>query len=152
MNAFRGIYRIWATILTAAVVLQIFFAGYGAFDTADKVSNSGATVDEKSLEDSFGLHIGFGYLIFLGTLVFLLISFGTRDRKRIYRSLGVVGLLVLQILLAWFGGGVPYVFGGLHPLNAFVILGFLASITYREWKAAPAESPKAVPAPAAPPA
>ena len=149
MNAFRGIYRIWATILTAAVVLQIFFAGYGAFDTADKVSNG--TVDENSFEDSFGAHIGFGYLIFLGSLVFLLISFGTRDRRRIYRALGVVGLLVLQILLAWTGGAVPYVFGGLHPLNAFVILGFLGSITYREWKGR-AKTVEAEPATAAPPA
>jgi len=90
MNAFRGIYRIWATILTAAVVVQIFFAGYGAFDTVDKVSSNGATVDEDSLETSFGAHIGLGYFIFLGTLVFLLISFGTRDRRRIYRALGVV--------------------------------------------------------------
>jgi hypothetical protein len=150
MSAFRAIYRIWVTILTAAVVLQIFFAGAGAFDTADKVASEGGVVDEKSLEDSFGAHIGLGYLIFLGTLVLLLVSFGTRDRKRIYRSLGVVGLLVLQILLAWFGEGVPWVFGGLHPLNAFVILGFLASITYREWKtkeevteAAPATAPPA---------
>jgi hypothetical protein len=134
MNAFRGIYRIWATILTAAVVLQIFFAGYGAFDVADKVSSTGGVVDEDSFEDAFGAHIGLGYLIFLGTLVFLLISLGTRDRRRIYRALGVVGLLVLQILLAWTGGALPYVFGGLHPLNAFVILGFLGSITYREWK------------------
>jgi hypothetical protein len=150
MNAFRGIYRIWVTILTAAVVLQIFFAGYGAFDTADKVSNG--TVDEDSFESSFGAHIGLGYLILLGSLVLLLISFGTRDRKRIYRSLGVVGLLVLQILLAWTGGAVPYVFGGLHPLNAFVILGFLASITYREWKGARAMSPETVPVTATPPA
>jgi heme A synthase len=148
MNAFRGIYKVWATILTAAVVLQIFFAGYGAFDTADKVSNG--TVDEDSFENSFGAHIGFGYLIFLGTLVFLLISFGTRDRKRIYRALGVVGLLVLQILLAWTGGGAPYIFGGLHPLNAFLILGFLASITYREWKGARVEAPEAAPATAPP--
>ena len=151
MNAFRGIYRIWATILTAAVVVQIFFAGYGAFDTVDKVSSNGATVDEDSLETSFGAHIGLGYFIFLGTLVFLLISFGTRDRRRIYRALGVVGLVVLQILLAWFGEGVPYVFGGLHPLNAFVILGFLGLITYREWKgrAATAEAEPATATPAA---
>ena len=149
MNAFRGIYRIWATILTAAVVVQIFFAGYGAFDTVDKVSSNGATVDEDSLETSFGVHIGLGYFIFLGTLVFLLISFGTRDRRRIYRALGVVGLVVLQILLAWFGEGVPYVFGGLHPLNAFVILGFLGLITYREWKGR-AETVEAEPATATP--
>jgi hypothetical protein len=149
MSAFRAIYRVWVTILTAAVVLQIFFAGAGAFDTADKVSSEGAVVDETSLEDSFGAHIGLGYLIFLGTLVLLLVSFGTRDRKRIYRSLGVVGLVVLQILLAWFGEGVPWVFGGLHPLNAFVILGFLASLTYREWKAKE-EVAEVAPAPAPP--
>ena len=149
MNAFRGIYRIWITILNVAIVVQIFFAGYGAFDTANKVSDSG-TVDEKSFEDSFGAHIGLGYLIFLGTLVLLLVSFGTRDRKRIFRSLGVVGLLVVQILLAWTGGAVPYLFGGLHPINAFIILGFLGSITYREWKTRGAETPEAAAAPATP--
>ena len=150
MSAFRAIYRIWVTILTAAVVLQIFFAGAGAFDTADKVSSEGAVVDESSFEDSFGAHIGLGYLIFLGTLVLLLVSFGTRDRKRIFRSLGAVGLLVVQILLAWTGSAVPYFFGGLHPVNAFIILGFLGSITYREWKARKVEAPEATPAPATP--
>ena len=152
MNAFRAIYRVWVTILTAAVVLQIFFAGYGAFDTADKVSSEGATVDEESLESSFGAHIGLGYLIFLGTLVLLLLSFGARGRQRILRSLAVVGLVVAQILLAWFGEPVPYVFGGLHPLNAFIILAFLGSITYREWKYREVEAPEAAPATAMPPA
>ena len=146
MSVFRTIYRFWVLILTAAVVVQIFFAGYGAFDTADKVD--GGTVTDESFEDSFGPHIGFGYLIFLGTLVLLLISFGARGRRRILQSLAVVGLLIVQILLAWFGGSVPYVFGGLHPLNAFIILGFLGSITYREWKVerhAAAEPAVAVP-------
>ena len=82
--------------------------------------------------------------------MFLLISFGTRDRRRIYRALGVVGLLVLQILLAWTGSDAPYIFGGLHPLNAFLILGFLASITYREWKGRGVESTEAAPATATP--
>jgi hypothetical protein len=150
MNAFRAIYKFWVTILVVAVALQIFFAGYGAFDTADKLSSEGSTVNEKSFEDSFGPHIGFGYLIFLGTLVLLLISFGTRDRRRILRSLGLVGLLILQILLAWTGANVPYVMGGLHPLNAFVILGFAGSIAYREWKGGHMDA--AEPVPAAPPA
>jgi hypothetical protein len=150
MNAFRAIYRVWVAILTAAVVVQIFFAGYGAFDTADKVD--GGTVDENSFEDSFGAHIGLGYLIFFGSLVLLLLSFGARGRQRILRSLGVVGLLVVQILLAWTGGAVPYVFGGLHPLNAFIILGFLGSITYREWKFKEVEVTEPAPATAVPPA
>jgi hypothetical protein len=132
MKVFQTLYKFWASILTVAVVLQIFLAGYGAFDTADKVD--GGTVNEDSFEDSFGPHIGLGYLIFLGTIVLLLLSFGARGRQRILRSLGLVGLLIVQILLAWTGGSVPYVFGGLHPLNAFIILGLVGSITYREWK------------------
>jgi hypothetical protein len=148
MNAFRAIYRFWVSLVTLAVVLQIAFAGYGAFDTADKVD--GGTVDQDSFEDSFGPHIAFGYLIFLATLVLLLLSFGARGKQRILRSVGVVVLLVIQILLAWTGASAPYIFGALHPINAFIILGLLGSITYREWKVermAPRE-----PAVAAPPA
>lgn len=150
MKAFRAIYRIWATILTAAVVLQIFFAGYGAFDAASKLEDEGSTIDQDAFNSSFDPHIAFGYLIFLGTLVLLLLSFGARGKSRILRSLGVVLLVMLQVVLAWTGYGVPYVAGGLHPINAFVILGFLGSITYREWKAkeevteaAPATAPPA---------
>lgn len=134
MKAFQAIYRIWVTILTAAVVLQIFFAGYGAFDAAHKLDDEGSTIDQDAFNSSFDPHIAFGYLIFLGTLVLLLLSFGARGKSRILRSLGVVLLVMLQIVLAWTGYGVPYVAGGLHPINAFIILGLLASITWREWK------------------
>jgi hypothetical protein len=146
MKAFRAIYRFWVSLVTLAVVFQIAFAGYGAFDTADKVD--GGTVDEDSFEDSFGLHIGFGYLIFLATIVLLLLSFGARGKQRILRSLAVVVLLVIQILLAWFGASAPYIAGALHPINAFIILGLLGSITYREWKVermAPREPAAAAP-------
>jgi len=149
LNAFRAIYRVWATILTGLVVLQIFFAGYGAFDTVHKAKD-GTTVDDNSVETSFGAHIGLGYLILLGTLIFFLISFGTRDRKRIYRALAVFGLLILQVILASVGEeGTPFI-GGLHPVNAFIILGLLGSITYREWKTRSAVAEEVTPAPASP--
>jgi hypothetical protein len=134
MKAFQAIYRVWLTILTAAVVVQIFFAGYGAFDNIHKLDDQGSTIDQDAYNSSFDPHIALGYFIFLGSLVLLLLSFGVRGRARILRSLGVVGLVALQVVLAWIGYGVPYVAGGLHPINAFIILGFLASITYREWK------------------
>ena len=134
MKAFQMIYRVWVSILTAAVVLQIFFAGYGAFDNIHKLDKDGSTIDEDSYNHSFDPHIALGYLIWIGALIFLLISFGTKSRSRIYRALGVFGLVTLQVVLAWIGYGVPYVAGGLHPINAFIILGFLGSITYREWK------------------
>jgi len=134
MKAFQAIYRVWVTLLTAAVVVQIFFAGYGAFDNVHKLNRDGSTIDQDSFNRSFDFHIALGYFIWLGGVIFLLISFGTRTRSRIYRALGVFGLLTLQVLLAWIGYGVPYVAGGLHPINAFIILGFLGSITYREWR------------------
>ena len=134
MKAFQAIYRIWVTILTAAVVLQIFLAGYGAFDAAHKLEDEGSTIDDDAFNSSFDTHIALGYLIFLGTLVLLLLSFGARGKSRILRSLGVVLLVMLQIVLAWIGFGLPYVAGGLHPINAVVILGFLGAITWREWK------------------
>jgi len=129
-----AVYRVWVSILTAAVVVQIFFAGYGAFENVHKLDKDGSTIDQDAYNHSFDPHIALGYFIWIGGVIFLLISFGTRDRSRIYRALGVFGLLTLQVLLAWIGYGVPYVAGGLHPINAFVILGFLCSITYREWK------------------
>ena len=149
MKAFQAIYRFWVTILTAAVVIQIFLAGYGAFDAAHKLEDEGSSIDEDSFHNGFEPHIALGYLIFLGTLVLLLLSFGARGRGRILRSLGVVGLAALQVVLAWIGYGAPYVGGGLHPINALIILGFLGSITYREWKV---ERMQGTAAPAPPPA
>jgi hypothetical protein len=143
MSVFRTLYRYWVSILTAAVVLQIFFAGAGAFDAADKADSG--IVDENSFEDSFGPHIGLGYLIFLGTLLLLFLSFGTRSRQRILRAVAAVVLLIIQILLAWTGASVPFLLGGLHPVNAFIILGLLGSTSYLAWKgrldsAVPAEA------------
>ncbi len=63
----RTIFRYWLWVLLALVVLQIAFAGYGAFDTVAQDRRRHA-VDEKSFEDSFGLHMGFGYLVVLGGL------------------------------------------------------------------------------------
>ena len=82
MKVFNGIYRVWVTILTAAVVLQIFFAGYGAFDAGHKLDKDGSTIDQDGFNSSFDLHVATGYFIWLGGIIFLLISFGTRDRER----------------------------------------------------------------------
>jgi hypothetical protein len=149
MKAFRAIYRFWVSLMALAVVVQIGFAGYGAFDTAHNVDGSGKTVDEDSFNDSFGPHIGFGYIIFLGAIVLLLLSFGARGKQRILRSLAALVLVMIQIVLAWTGGSAPYAAGVLHPINAFIILGLLGSITYREWKVERMAPEPAVAAPAA---
>jgi hypothetical protein len=51
----------------------------------------------------------------------------------VLRTLGLFGLLVLQMLLAWFGFEFPFI-GIFHPINAFLILGLSASIAYEAWR------------------
>jgi hypothetical protein len=128
----RAIFRYWLWLLLALVVLQIAFAGFGAFDVAEKAASEGASVDEESIDDSWGLHIGFGYLVLLASLVAFVLALVARvGRQRVLHSLGIFGLMILQILLAWFGSEVPII-GALHPLNAFLILGAVATLAMRE--------------------
>ena len=128
----RAIFRYWLWLLLALVLLQIAFAGFGAFDVVEKAASEGASVDEESIDDSWGLHIGFGYLVLLGSLIAFVLALVARvGRQRVLHSLGIFGLVIVQILLAWFGSEVPII-GALHPLNAFVILGAVATLAMRE--------------------
>jgi hypothetical protein len=131
-KVFRAIYRVWVSLMTLAVVVQIGFAGYGAFDAADKADSG--VVDEKSFEDSFGPHIGLGYLILFSSFILLLLSFGARGKQRILRSVAAFVLIFIQIILGQSGTSAPYALGVLHPINAFIILGLLGSTTFMEWK------------------
>ena len=128
----RAIFRYWLWLLLALVVLQIAFAGFGAFDVAEKLGSEGVSVDEEGYDDSWGLHAGFGYLVMLAGLVTVIFALVARvGRQRVLHSLGIFGLLILQMLLAWFGSEVPII-GALHPLNAFLILGAVATLAMRE--------------------
>jgi hypothetical protein len=130
----RAVFRYWLWLLLAVVVLQIALAGLGAFDVVEKVSEAGTSVDEEAIDDSWGLHIGFGYLVLLGALITFVLALAARvGRQGVLHSLGIFGLVIVQVLLAWFGSEVPII-GALHPLNAFLILGAVLALTMREWK------------------
>lgn len=138
----RAVYKYWAWLVFAAVVLQIGFAGYGAFFVANAVDDS--PVNEDKFEDGFGLHMGFGYLVVLLVLVFLVIAAVARvGRQRLIRNAVLFGLLVLQVVLAWIGEAVSVV-GFFHPVNALLIFGLSGwmamSASREEAAAAPAES------------
>jgi hypothetical protein len=137
--------------MTLAVLVQIGFAGYGAFNAADKLG--GGSIDEDTFQDGFGAHAALGTLLVLSGLLLLLFSFGTRSKSRILWSLLAFGLLVGQMILGWTGGELPAVLGFLHPVNAVVILGVLGSLTARMWRedrmmAATTAPPAASPPPA----
>jgi hypothetical protein len=141
LNALRAIYRYWLTILWLAVVAQIAGAAYGAFYTSQKLGDQSGSdehkiISEKVFDHGFAFHTAFGYLIFLGGVLLLLLSLVARVGKRqILLSLAVPLLIALQIVLAWISEGVHGV-GILHGLNALVIFGFVGWLTGQQWRAA----------------
>ena len=132
MNA---VFRYWAWIVYGAVIVQIGFAGYGAFDVAGSVEDS--TVDEDQFSDAFGPHAGLGYLVLLASLLLLIFAFASRGgRQRVIHSAILFGLMILQVLLAWFGFEVP-VIGFFHPINAVALAGLSFWIAWKAWKPEP---------------
>jgi Family of unknown function (DUF6220) len=141
----QTVYRWWAWLVFLAVLVQVGFAGYGAFYVAGKVDDNPVTED--NFEDGFGLHLGLGYLIVLLVLVFLLLGFAARvGRSRLIKNAVLFGLLILQVLLAWVGYEVAAI-GFFHPVNALLIVGLSGSMAWESWRGRSSE-----PVPAAEPA
>lgn len=148
MQAARTIYRYWITLVWLAVVAQIAAAAYGAFYTADKLNSQrgpdeGRTVSETVFDHGFGFHTAFGYLIFVGALVLLVLALVARvGRPRIWLVVAVPVAVAVQIVLAWISEAVHGV-GILHGLNALVVFGLTGYLTGEAWRgrrAAPVES------------
>lgn len=128
----KTVYRYWAWIVFVAVCLQIGFAGYGAFFVANATDDG--VVDENKFEDGFGLHIGFGYLVVLLVLIYLVIAFAARvGKQRLIKNAALFGLLILQVILAWIGFAVPAI-GFFHPINALLIFGLSGSMAWTYWR------------------
>lgn len=140
MQAARTIYRYWITLLWLAVVAQIAAAAYGAFYTADKLNSQsgpdeGRTVSETVFDHGFAFHTAFGYLIFLGALILLVVALLARlGRPRIWLVVAVPVAVAVQIVLAWISEAVHGV-GVLHGLNALVVFGLTGYLTGEAWRA-----------------
>jgi hypothetical protein len=150
----KTVYRFWITIIWLAVVAQIAAAAYGAFYSAQKLgdqsgSDEQKTISEKVFDHGFAFHTGFGYLIFLGAVLLLLIALAARlGRRRVLWALAVPVLVAVQIVLAWISEGVHAV-GILHGLNALVIFGVTGYLTGEAWREKRALRAAPVTAPAA---
>jgi hypothetical protein len=152
LTALRTIYRYWLTLLFAAVVAQIAAAAYGGFYAAQKLgdqtgSDEHKLISEKVYDHGFGFHTAFGYLIFLGAVVLLLLALAARlGKRRILFSLAVPVAVLVQIVLAWASESVHGI-GILHGLNALVIFGLAGYLMGQEWRAARAATATAPVAP-----
>jgi Family of unknown function (DUF6220) len=152
VRAFGTIYRYWLTLLWLAVVAQIATAAYGGFYSAEKLgdqkgSDESKMISEKVFDHGFDFHTGFGYIIFLASVVLLLLAFAARlDKRRVLLTLAVPVAVAVQIVLAWVGEDVPGL-GILHGINALVIFGLTGSMTGAAWRAARAAPAAASAAP-----
>ena len=122
-----AVYKYLAGLVFLAVIVQIGFAGYGAFAVAK--DTDGGTVNEDRFEDVFGMHAGFGYLVVLLGLILLVVSLIARHRVK--HTLILLGLLVLQVILAWIGFEVPWI-GFFHPINAMAVAGLSGFLAMSE--------------------
>ena len=128
-------FRYWATLVFVAVVVEVGFAGYGAFYVARKIDKSSEPkgTTEKVWDHGFGAHAGFGYVVVLGGLVLLVLALLAADRRsRAKRPAVLAGLLILQVLLAGFGSDVPAI-GFFHPVNALLIFALSGLIAHQAW-------------------
>jgi hypothetical protein len=129
-------FRIWASIVSLAIIVQVGLASYGAFNAVDKADDKG-TVGKDAVSDGFGAHAGLGYIIFLAALILLILAFVSRRAggpSRVKWSGAILGLIVVQILLAWAGAASAWL-GVLHGVNALAVAGVAGSLAGREWAA-----------------
>ena len=68
----RTAFRWLTSVLFVAIVVQVGFAGYGAFDVIHKAEQASVSVPKKTIEDAFNAHSALGPIIVLLMLVLLI--------------------------------------------------------------------------------
>jgi hypothetical protein len=132
--ALRAIYKYFSALVVLGVLVQIGFAGYGAFFVSASLEDESDTLGHKAFDHAWRFHTGFGYIVVYGTvLAFLLALLARVGRPRIWFALALAVAGVVQMFLAYLGEDHAKA-GFLHPLNALVILGLAGSIAYRTWR------------------
>ena len=138
MQIWRYLFAASAVVFAAAVVVQIFLAGWG-------IVNLGG--------QGMQTHIDFGYTLSLVPILPLVLSWPARaGRQTIVMCAVLLVLTFVQTLLPLARDDVPFI-SALHPLNAFVVLGLSIMVARRAVALARAEPPAPPadePAPATP--
>lgn len=123
----RNTYRYLAMAIGTCVVIQAAAIAFAMFGLAQHVDDGGVVDKNYSGNFGFALHAIVGEIVIpLLALALLAVGIALRSVDGVARwSVIVLGLVILQVLLAFTSFGVPVV-GLLHGINAFLIL--LASV------------------------
>jgi hypothetical protein len=113
MRLARQAHLVLSFLFVGGVVIQVFLAGLGVFDSAS----------------NFRTHANWGYLLEIIPLVLLaLAALGRLGGRQIAYAAALFGMFLLQSVLVALRGDLPMV-AALHPVNGFAILlvGILAA-------------------------
>ncbi len=132
MKAARTAYRYLTALFLLDVLLQFFLAGAGVFS-----AGPGTAARDSSTLDPHRMN---GMLVMLLALLLLAAALAARD-GRWKQALPLFVLTLLQPVLAIAGAA-----GGLHVLNAAVILITGSVLAYRAWRGDRRQQPEPEPA------
>jgi Family of unknown function (DUF6220) len=144
MRTARIIYRYLTGLFLADVLLQFFLAGAGVFS-----AGPGTAARDSTALDPHRMN---GMVVMILALLLLITALVARNGRWKW-VLPLLVLTLLQPVLAIAGAA-----GGLHVLNAALILGIAGMLTYRAWRADRVQQPEpeaaepAAASPLAPPA
>ena len=149
----RSVLKWFAAVYVVAIIVAIFLAGEGIFrlkniansDDCSKKGVNVAATDCVGNSNVLDAHRAFGSILVLFSILFLIVALIAWLPDKPARIVSIVApiLTFLQVVLAAIGGWV----GGLHPVNAFLVLVLYGWLFHRLRKGEPqtvAESPPAV--------
>jgi hypothetical protein len=135
----RRAYSIVGVILLVELALQFYLIAAGALSVWAASDNANSVYAAFKNGDKFAsLHGFIGTLVIpITILVMIGLAFAARlSRRDKGQTAGLFGLLVVQFVLGVIGssGSVAgAVIGGLHGLNALLIVGAAGSLLFRTW-------------------
>jgi len=135
----RRAFSILGVILLVELGLQFYLIAAGALSVWAAQDNAGSVYAAFKNADKFAsLHGVIGtFVIPITILVMIALAFAAGlSRRDKAQTIGLFGLIVIQFLLGVVGssGSVAgAIIGGLHGLNALVIVGAAGSLVYRTW-------------------
>jgi uncharacterized protein DUF6220 len=106
MQVIRRAHLVVAWAFVAGLVIQVFLAGRGVFENAERFKD----------------HAGWGYTIGLLPLILLILAaIGRLGRRQVIYGAALFGMFILQSILVTFRDSQPTI-AALHPVNGFAIL------------------------------
>jgi hypothetical protein len=128
MQVIRRAHLVVAWAFVAGLVFQVFLAGRGVFEGAER----------------FNDHVGWGYAIGLLPIVLLILAAAGRlGRRQVIYASAMFGMFILQPILVGLRDTQPTI-AALHPVNGFALL-LVAILSAREaWVARDASPGPAV--------